>query len=148
MRLSVLLKGCVHVLPDADRDVLRLTLDSRTVCKNDLFIALRGAQADGRHYILDAIAKGAAGILYEAVTPNESISFHHQVPMIPMYQLSSYIGMLAARFHRYPAKQLRLNFLYAFYCTNITAFNDSLRSSWHTRFWFVWCFRRRKSHYT
>jgi len=40
--------------------------DSRQVRPGDLFLAYPGDLADGRHYIADAIARGAAAVLWEA----------------------------------------------------------------------------------
>ncbi len=40
--------------------------DSRQVVPGDLFVAYRGALADGRRYIGDAIARGAVAVLWEA----------------------------------------------------------------------------------
>lgn len=43
----------------------RLTTDSRTVTKGDIFLAYPGHYADGRVYIDDAVARGAAVVLFE-----------------------------------------------------------------------------------
>lgn len=40
-----------------------LTADSRAVTTGDLFAALPGSQADGRRFIADAVARGAAAVL-------------------------------------------------------------------------------------
>jgi len=40
--------------------------DSRQVRPGDLFLAYPGDLADGRHYVADAIARGAAAVLWEA----------------------------------------------------------------------------------
>jgi UDP-N-acetylmuramoyl-L-alanyl-D-glutamate--2,6-diaminopimelate ligase len=47
----------------ADPELLRAVFDSRQVRPGDLYCALRGSQVDGRAYIADAIAKGAAAVL-------------------------------------------------------------------------------------
>jgi len=44
----------------------RLTLDSRRVEPGDVFLALPGAQVDGRRFVADALARGAAAVLAEA----------------------------------------------------------------------------------
>jgi UDP-N-acetylmuramoyl-tripeptide--D-alanyl-D-alanine ligase len=40
-----------------------VSIDSRTVTKGDLFVALQGPNFDGRAFVGDALAKGAAGAL-------------------------------------------------------------------------------------
>ena len=108
MRLSELLKDLVIIPVDADRDVLHLILDSRQLHQQDLFLAIKGTQADGRRFIPQAIAAGAAAVLVDADTPQESIRYEQSVPLIPVYQLQNKLGKLAARFYQEPAKQLRL----------------------------------------
>ena len=46
--------------------IRELTIDSRKVRPGDLFLAVTGNQQDGRDYIGDAIARGAAAVAYEA----------------------------------------------------------------------------------
>ena len=45
--------------------VQRLTADSRSIQPGDTFVAYPGAQADGRRYIADAIARGASAVIWE-----------------------------------------------------------------------------------
>lgn len=47
----------------ADPDLLRAVFDSRQVQVGDLYCAIRGTQVDGRDYVADAIANGAAAVL-------------------------------------------------------------------------------------
>src|SRR5213075_3516258 len=44
----------------------RLTADSRRCAPGTAFFAYPGEKADGRHYISDALARGAAAVLWEA----------------------------------------------------------------------------------
>ena len=44
----------------------RLTADSRRVQPGDVFVAFPGAQADGRDFIVQAVANGAAAVIAEA----------------------------------------------------------------------------------
>ena len=48
---------------DAPAKALRdMTLDSRKAAAGDLFLAVKGHQSDGRHYIPQAIAQGVAAV--------------------------------------------------------------------------------------
>lgn len=47
----------------ADPELNRAVFDSRQVQSGDLYCALRGTQVDGRAYVADAIANGAAAVL-------------------------------------------------------------------------------------
>lgn len=108
MRLSNLLKGILPISAKADKDVLRLQLDSRKVAKGDLFFAVKGISSDGRKYISEAITKGAAAVLVDADESGRAITFERGTPLIAVPDLKQQIGPLAARFFDYPAKKLRM----------------------------------------
>src|SRR5689334_11092237 len=108
MRLSMLLKDFLPLPVHADCDVSTLTLDSRHIEENSLFLAVKGRQLDGRQYIADAILRGARAILVDADAPSESITFKQGKPLVPIYQLQDKIGHLAATFYNHPAKKLRM----------------------------------------
>lgn len=44
-------------------DDVRFSIDTRTLQKGDIFIALQGASVDGHEFLSNALAKGAAGIV-------------------------------------------------------------------------------------
>ncbi|HXP31034.1 MAG TPA: UDP-N-acetylmuramoyl-L-alanyl-D-glutamate--2,6-diaminopimelate ligase [Stellaceae bacterium] len=52
-------------IPGADLDILGLAADSRAVRPGYLFAALAGSRTDGRRFIADAVARGAAAVLVE-----------------------------------------------------------------------------------
>jgi len=69
MRLSDLLKNVdsAHLVAGSDTlEVGEVRDDSRRVRPGDLFVAIPGTKQDGRKFIDDALAKGAAAILTEA----------------------------------------------------------------------------------
>ena len=54
----------------AEKQFVGVSIDSRTLSRGSLFVALRGQSTDGHQYIQQAIDKGAAGILSELSWPN------------------------------------------------------------------------------
>jgi UDP-N-acetylmuramoyl-L-alanyl-D-glutamate--2,6-diaminopimelate ligase len=108
MRLSTLLNGMTSLPAQADRAISGLGLDSRKMKPNNLFLAVKGTQLEGRKYIPDAIARGAIAVLVEADEQENVISIQQNVPLIPVYQLQEKLGHLGARFYDYPAKKLRM----------------------------------------
>ncbi|CAN5445181.1 UDP-N-acetylmuramoyl-L-alanyl-D-glutamate--2,6-diaminopimelate ligase [soil metagenome] len=68
MRLSDLLRRDVS----SDPVITGVTADSRKVAPGSLFVALPGSAADGRAFIPQALAKGAAAVLAPADTPEGS----------------------------------------------------------------------------
>lgn len=65
LRLSELLRRDVA----SDPEITAVTADSRQVVPGALFVALPGTQADGRAFIPQALAKGAAAVLAPSDTP-------------------------------------------------------------------------------
>lgn len=72
----------------------RLVVDSRKVNTGDVFIAYQGEYVDGRQFIADAIANGAAAVIWEA--DNFSWNPEHQVANIAVPDLRNQVGILLA----------------------------------------------------
>lgn len=93
-----------------DKVLREITLDSRKVATGDLFLAVKGHQTDGRQYISQAIAQGAAAIIAEAhgETEDGTIRYLHGVPVIYINDLNKQLSLLAAEFYQHPATKLQL----------------------------------------
>jgi UDP-N-acetylmuramoyl-L-alanyl-D-glutamate--2,6-diaminopimelate ligase len=91
----------------ADLDISNIHLDSRLITKNGLFVALNGAQTDGRLYINKAIEHGAVAVLVEA---NDSVfnEQHYEIPVIKISNLNAHLSDIASRFYNFPQRQLKL----------------------------------------
>ncbi len=87
-----------------------MTLDSRLAAAGDLFVAIKGHQADGRLYIPQAIAQGVAAIIAEAdgEAADGEICQKHGVPVIYLSHLNQRLSELAGRFYHQPGEALRL----------------------------------------
>ncbi len=101
--LSYLLKGLAEVSAANDCEIRGLTADSREITPGDLFLACRGERVDGVDYLQDAIAAGAAAVLFEGGIDEAGAA---QVPMIQIKELSQKAGLIAARFFADPSQQL------------------------------------------
>lgn len=89
-------------LPDSfSRRVSGMTLDSREVKNNDLFVALQGALLDGRKFIDKAIQSGACVVLSETkqVELHGVINEQYGCVVIHFYQLPNILSELAYRFY-------------------------------------------------
>ncbi|QDX81420.1 UDP-N-acetylmuramoyl-L-alanyl-D-glutamate--2,6-diaminopimelate ligase [Denitratisoma sp. DHT3] len=86
--------------------VSRLCVDSRRVTAGDVFVAAPGAQADGRRFIGEALARGAAAVLYEAAgaPPLPATA----VPLLPVAGLAGQLGQIADLVYQRPSAQLCL----------------------------------------
>lgn len=108
MRLVALLSPFTAATIPTEIEIARLTLDSRQIQPQDLFIALKGTQVDGRQYISDAIARGASAVLTDAATADEVITWQQHIPIISIPQLTEQLGFIAAHFYGEPAQHLRM----------------------------------------
>jgi UDP-N-acetylmuramoyl-L-alanyl-D-glutamate--2,6-diaminopimelate ligase len=78
-------------------EVRGITADSRMVRPGWLFAALPGARADGRHFIADAVGRGASAIL--APSDTTLPAFDRPVAVIRDSNPRRRLALLAARFH-------------------------------------------------
>jgi UDP-N-acetylmuramoyl-L-alanyl-D-glutamate--2,6-diaminopimelate ligase len=92
-----------------DLPVSGLTEDSRRVVAGDVFVAVRGATADGHAFARDAVDRGAVAVLAEH--PIEALT----VPVVVVPDLRARRGGLAARLHGHPGRAL--------YCVGVTGTN-------------------------
>ena len=81
-----------------------MTLDSRSVESNTIFIAVPGAECDGRDFIHAALEQGAAAVLAEA----DGRELPDDDRVIAISQLKERIGELADRFYHSPSRQLKI----------------------------------------
>ena len=91
--------------PDAP-DVLvnNLTLDTRTLAPGDVFVALPGAEHDGRDFIGSALAAGAVAVLMES-----GRALHQDdARVIPISGLKGELGALANRLYGTPSDDLKV----------------------------------------
>jgi|Deesub1362B_J571_1020462.scaffolds.fasta_scaffold00152_44 UDP-N-acetylmuramoyl-L-alanyl-D-glutamate--2,6-diaminopimelate ligase len=103
MRLSRLINGLNPLVVIGDAEVQGLSSDSRTLKKGDLFFAIKGEHHDGRRFISDAIAKGAAAVVTD--TPLEkSLS----VPLVVVRDIHEAIAFVSDRFYGHPSSELKV----------------------------------------
>lgn len=113
MNLNDLLSDYITDDKFNDINISGLSLDSRTVTKNDLFIAIKGETVNGIEFINHAIELGAAAVLWEADETVEAIkinwrktSSNIEVPIIAIDNLSQLAGEFANNFYDSPSKSI------------------------------------------
>jgi UDP-N-acetylmuramoyl-L-alanyl-D-glutamate--2,6-diaminopimelate ligase len=103
-RLAELFHGLDDVsLTDAQRvvEVTDVCDDSAAVRPGALFVAVPGTERDGTDYVPDAVARGAAAVVSERDVVVD-------VPVIRVPDARSALAQLAAAFHDFPARALRM----------------------------------------
>lgn len=83
----------------------RITVDSRTVSTGDVFVAIPGSLVDGRNFVAEALAQGAAAVLREA---SGLTSKSDDTRVIDVENLSAQLGDIADAFYKHPSSSLRV----------------------------------------
>ena len=91
---------------DGDTLISGLQLDSRRVASGDAFLAMPGDVHDGRQFIEQAVANGAAAVIAEA--PVAGFVEDIPVPLVEVPELRQDAGHLAARFYGHPSRDLHM----------------------------------------
>lgn len=113
-----------QLLPDVLRlesykavPITGMSLDSRELAKGDLFIALAGANHDGRAFIAQAINTDCAAIVaeaqgFEALCPQGSVARQllekSATPLVLVANLQAQVSAIAGRFYDSPGKAMTL----------------------------------------
>lgn len=105
MQLSQLLTG-IDVPLAQDPVIKGLCQDSRQLQAGDLFFAYPGLSSDGRHFIADAIVKGAAAVVFEPGRDAIQQTIAAPIPILPIPHLATQLGPIATRFYDYPSRYL------------------------------------------
>jgi UDP-N-acetylmuramoyl-L-alanyl-D-glutamate--2,6-diaminopimelate ligase len=84
--------------------VTRLATDSRRVVPGDVFVAVPGTRMDGRRLIPQAIAAGAAGVLWEPTGFAWDPAW--RVPNLAVPNLREQLGFIAAHVHDDPSLRM------------------------------------------
>ncbi len=106
MKLKELIQDLEITARSGDQDPLigKITFDSRKVGQGDLFVAIRGVQADGHLYVDQALASGAAAVVCEEIG-NWAKS---AIPTICVRDSRKALALMAAAWYGHPSSRLCL----------------------------------------
>ncbi|MGE5758027.1 MAG: UDP-N-acetylmuramoyl-L-alanyl-D-glutamate--2,6-diaminopimelate ligase [Sideroxydans sp.] len=85
-------------------DITRLVSDSRAVQPGDTFVAYPGIQADGRHFIAQAIARGTNAVIWDA--HDFKWNSEWKVPNLAVHDLRHQAGLIANHVYGQPSQKL------------------------------------------
>lgn len=107
MQLSEILKTVspLEVCGCLEQEITGVNIDSRLVGTGDLFVAVKGTQADGHAYIGKAIEKGATAILVSEPIPAER---PEGVTFVRVADTEAAAGPVATQFYGDPSRHLTL----------------------------------------
>jgi UDP-N-acetylmuramoyl-L-alanyl-D-glutamate--2,6-diaminopimelate ligase len=96
--------GAVKITGNPHIKVSGIQFDSRKIKAGDLFIAVRGTQSDGHHYIHTALESGAKGIVCEEMPG----SLMEGITYVQVKDSSHALGIMASNFYDNPSADLVL----------------------------------------
>lgn len=107
--LSVLLQSIkvLHVAGKTEKNIAGISIDSRQVQKDFLFIAVKGTQTDGHQFINKAVEAGASAVVCQTL-PDMPDERHPNVTYVQTDDSEQAAGQLASAFYGYPSSRLRL----------------------------------------
>ena len=83
-----------------------LSLNSKQISKNTVFIAYPGNKHDGREFIQEAIENGAAGIIFESKNLKKNLNL--SIPNISISDLRNKLAAISSQFYEYPSKKISI----------------------------------------
>jgi UDP-N-acetylmuramoyl-L-alanyl-D-glutamate--2,6-diaminopimelate ligase len=89
---------------DQDPLVGKITFDSREVRDGDLFVAIRGVQADGHHYMERAIQSGAVAVVCQEPGQKD----YPGIPVITVPDSRKALAQMASQWYGNPSSELSL----------------------------------------
>jgi UDP-N-acetylmuramoyl-L-alanyl-D-glutamate--2,6-diaminopimelate ligase len=92
------------IIGDLDVVVNNISMDSRSVKPNDVFVAIKGTQLDGEQFIDKAIDKGATAVVCSTI-PTQT---HKHITYIEVNNTSEALGVIASAFYGHPSQKLSL----------------------------------------
>ncbi|MEA3312208.1 MAG: UDP-N-acetylmuramoyl-L-alanyl-D-glutamate--2,6-diaminopimelate ligase [candidate division WOR-3 bacterium] len=103
MKLADLIKDCkdVKLHGSGEAEITSVAYDSRRVEKDSLYVAIPGARFDGRHFVPDAMARGAAAVAVQSI---EGLPL--TVPLVEVENARRFLAQASARIAGYPDREM------------------------------------------
>ena len=88
----------------SEKEITRVTFDSRSVDSGSLFVAQRGVHVDGHKYIEQAVEHGAVAVVCEELPSKVS----PEVTYVVVSDSSASLGTIASNYYGDPTKRIKL----------------------------------------
>jgi UDP-N-acetylmuramyl-tripeptide synthetase len=93
-------------LPSVNGRIAHLHSDSRAIAPGDAFFAYPGEKSDGRAFIDDAVARGAAAVIAEA--QGFDVASVGTAPVLAVSQLKQAAGEIASEYYGQPTQHMKI----------------------------------------
>lgn len=92
-----------EIFGNLDVEFNSIKTDSRKVTNHDLFVAMKGENADGHNYVLDAVNRGAVGVIVE-----DEVNIPKNVLVIKVRDSKEAFARISSFFFGEPSKYLKI----------------------------------------
>ncbi len=99
---------CSHLIQKQAEHFTNITIDGRQAKPNALFVAISGPNHDGHHYIEQAVAQGATGVLVQSGRGTDIAKTFRQLTVIEVQDAQKALGQLASAYRQSPDIAQRL----------------------------------------
>ncbi len=89
---------------DPARKITSVCFDSREACSGSMFVAVKGTQVDGHHYISSAVDAKTSAVVCETMPG----TFEEDITYICVADTISALALIAAAFYDHPADSLKI----------------------------------------
>ena len=96
--------GLLKIVGAVDRVINSVTMDSRAISANGLFVAVKGTQVDGHNFIAKAIKNGAVAVVCESLP----VELNANVSYALVKDSAVALGNIASNFYGNPSSKLKL----------------------------------------
>jgi len=94
----------IEVKGSLDTPINNLSFDSRRIEKGNLYIAIKGTQADGHDFIAQAMERGAVAVVCERFPA----TIAPEIAYVKVADTSATLGEMASAYFDFPSKALRI----------------------------------------
>ncbi|WP_185851784.1 UDP-N-acetylmuramoyl-L-alanyl-D-glutamate--2,6-diaminopimelate ligase [Blattabacterium cuenoti] len=94
----------LEIIGDSLKWIEGISMNSKTVKKNMIFVANKGKRIDGHQFIMEAIQKGATAIICE----KKPFLLHKSVTYILVPNSTDSLGVISSNFYDHPTKKIKL----------------------------------------
>jgi len=105
MHLNEILNRCnvISISGPINPEIDRIVFDSRKAGLGTVFVAVKGTQVDGHHYINQVIDSGCLCLVVE-----EEVNVPSHVTVVKVENTSESLGLMASEFYSNPSSELKL----------------------------------------
>lgn len=108
MKLNELLAGTGLICPESELEITGVSRDSRRTRPGELFVAMKGQDADGHRYVRQAVERGARAVLVQEGEPWDREGLPTHIPVLEAEDSRAALAAVAANWYGRPGEELTL----------------------------------------